>query len=402
MATVLYRFCVSTFLSIIASHSILQLTVSQQWTLLRRTILVQLRYVQQSALYHNASHKKRIGGETSQDRAFSRRESGEVRRNLSPTWSVLSLIINRAYIAASRRSDRALGPRVESARRASEIHKRRTGRSLRITEADVMNEEMYEEEVDLPMHYDRLMAHLQTQNASFDHGLAAYLTSHVAMRATLDRAMWRTSQHDLNTINKSQYRDTDATQSPQQYMLAGQTPLESWAQSPELGAQAKRSIVEPLSTQLPTNVQALLAITPIDLSFDNTMPSSGMHQQAFNKRSYTYKPNSRQQSNTPSSASQIVTTRPKKDSIESVNRASAPQTSASDASSFHSTIGRTLSHAGFEFNEKGLEKVNVSTMEYSKVSVDHEGSNGSMEPSETGWENFFFDDAPYLMFEQTR
>ena len=60
----------------------------------------------------------------------------------------------RAYIAASRRSDRSLEARVESARRASEIHKRRTGRSLRVTEQDVMNEEMYEEEEDsLPMQY---------------------------------------------------------------------------------------------------------------------------------------------------------------------------------------------------------------------------------------------------------
>jgi hypothetical protein len=315
---------------------------------------------------------------------------------------VLSLIIGRAYIAASRRSDRALRPRVESARRASEIHKRRTGRSLRITEADVLNEEMHEEEDDLHMHYDRLMAHLQTQNANFDHGRAAYLTSHVAMRAALDRAMWETSQHDLNTINKSQYRDTDATQAPQQYMLAGQNPLESWAQSSELSAQAKRSIVEPLSTQLPTDIQDLLAVTPIDLGFDNTTPASGMHQQAFNKQNYTYKPNSRRQTNTPSSASQIVTTLPKTDSTESVNRASAPWTSGSDISSSHSTTGRTISRAGHEFNEKNLETVNVSTMDYPEVSVDHEGSNGSMEPVERNWEKFLFNDAPYLMFEQTR
>lgn len=56
----------------------------------------------------------------------------------------------RAYIAASRRSDRSLEARLESARRASEIHKRRTGKALRVTEADVLNEEMYEEEDDLP------------------------------------------------------------------------------------------------------------------------------------------------------------------------------------------------------------------------------------------------------------
>ena len=92
----------------------------------------------------------------------------------------------RAYIAASRRSDRSLEARVESARRASEIHKRRTGRSLRVTEQDVINEEMYEEEDDdLPQQYRRLTAHLQTSNADFNRRLQDYLTTHVAMRSAL-------------------------------------------------------------------------------------------------------------------------------------------------------------------------------------------------------------------------
>ena len=66
-----------------------------------------------------------------------------------------------AYIAASRRSDRSLEARIESARRASEIHKKRTGRALRVTEQDVINEEMYEEEDDdLPTQYQRLNAHV--------------------------------------------------------------------------------------------------------------------------------------------------------------------------------------------------------------------------------------------------
>lgn len=94
----------------------------------------------------------------------------------------------RAYIAASRRSDRSLEARVESARRASEIHKRRTGRSLRVTEQDVINEEMYEEEDDdLPMQYRRLTAHLQTGSVDFNRRLAAYLTNQVAMRNAMDQ-----------------------------------------------------------------------------------------------------------------------------------------------------------------------------------------------------------------------
>ena len=96
----------------------------------------------------------------------------------------------RAYIAASRRSDRSLEARVESARRASEIHKRRTGRSLRVTEQDVVNEEMYEEEDDdLPSQYRRLTAHLHTNSPDFNERLQSYLTNHVAMRIALREAI---------------------------------------------------------------------------------------------------------------------------------------------------------------------------------------------------------------------
>ena len=109
-----------------------------------------------------------------------------------------------AYIAASRRSDRSLEARVESARRASEIHKRRTGRSLRVTEQDVINEEMYEEEDDdLPTQYKRLTAHLQTGSADFNRRLAAYLTNHVAMRSALDQAI--TNSYAQQYPNAPQY-----------------------------------------------------------------------------------------------------------------------------------------------------------------------------------------------------
>ncbi|KAL9107150.1 MAG: hypothetical protein Q9227_007930 [Pyrenula ochraceoflavens] len=106
----------------------------------------------------------------------------------------------RAYIAASRRSDRSLEARVESARRASEIHKRRTGRSLRVTEQDVINEEMYEEEDDdLPAPYRRLTAHLQTGSVDFNRRLAAYLTNQVAMRSAMEQMVTQSfAQHYPN------------------------------------------------------------------------------------------------------------------------------------------------------------------------------------------------------------
>ena len=115
-----------------------------------------------------------------------------------------------AYIAASRRSDRSLEARVESARRASEIHKRRTGRSLRVTEQDVVNEEMYEEEDDdLPMQYRRLTAHLQTGSADFNRRLSAYLTNHVAMRSALDQAI--TNSYAQQYPNAPQFAHNQTT-----------------------------------------------------------------------------------------------------------------------------------------------------------------------------------------------
>ncbi|KAF2685550.1 hypothetical protein K458DRAFT_299694 [Lentithecium fluviatile CBS 122367] len=89
----------------------------------------------------------------------------------------------RAYIAASRRSDRSLEARIESARRASEIHKKRTGRALRVTEQDVVNEEMYEEEDDdLPTQYQRLNAHLQTSSWLFNRKLQDYIATQHGVR----------------------------------------------------------------------------------------------------------------------------------------------------------------------------------------------------------------------------
>lgn len=136
----------------------------------------------------------------------------------------------RAYIAASRRSDRSLEARVESARRASEIHKRRTGRSLRVTEQDVVNEEMYEEEDDdLPSQYRRLTAHLQTSNPVFNSRLSAYLTNNVAMRRALEQSI-----HDS-------YAQQYGNNPSQQYNLQPMFP------SPMLGSPGQPQMMYPQS-----------------------------------------------------------------------------------------------------------------------------------------------------------
>lgn len=63
---------------------------------------------------------------------------------------------NRAFIAASRRKDRSLDARLESAHRASQLHKKRTGKALHITREIVESEAMYEE-VDERYHEKRML-----------------------------------------------------------------------------------------------------------------------------------------------------------------------------------------------------------------------------------------------------
>ncbi|KAF1844076.1 uncharacterized protein K460DRAFT_368951 [Cucurbitaria berberidis CBS 394.84] len=112
----------------------------------------------------------------------------------------------RAYIAASRRSDRSLEARIESARRASEIHKKRTGRALRVTEQDVINEEMYEEEDDdLPTQYQRLNAHLHTTSVMFNKKLHDYIAT----------------QHGVRNMFMSQYQNPSYQQFGGQYPANG-------------------------------------------------------------------------------------------------------------------------------------------------------------------------------------
>jgi len=107
----------------------------------------------------------------------------------------------RAYIAASRRADRSIEARVQSARMASEIHKRRTGKAFRVTEEIVMKEEMYEEEEDdFPRSYRLLGPHMQTSSPEMNSRVETYLTNRVAMSKLLSA-----SEQDWNNnaINKA-------------------------------------------------------------------------------------------------------------------------------------------------------------------------------------------------------
>jgi hypothetical protein len=107
----------------------------------------------------------------------------------------------RAYIAASRRADRSIEARVQSARMASEIHKKRTGKGFRITEEIVMKEEMYEEEEDeFPRSFRLLGSHMQTTSPEMNFKVEAYLSNRVAMSALLARTNddWR--ENEINRL----------------------------------------------------------------------------------------------------------------------------------------------------------------------------------------------------------
>ncbi|KAK1673857.1 hypothetical protein BDP55DRAFT_555384 [Colletotrichum godetiae] len=107
----------------------------------------------------------------------------------------------RAYIAASRRADRSIEARVQSAKMASEIHKKRTGKGFKISEAIVQAEEMYEEEEDdMPRSYRMLAAHLQTGSPEFDYRVNAFLANRVAMASMV--AGLRNEEWAQNPINK--------------------------------------------------------------------------------------------------------------------------------------------------------------------------------------------------------
>ncbi|EED23867.1 conserved hypothetical protein [Talaromyces stipitatus ATCC 10500] len=81
----------------------------------------------------------------------------------------------RAFVAASRRKDRSLDARLESANRASMLHKKRTGKALHITKEIVEKEAMYEE-VDERYQEKRLSilkAHTTQLEAQFHRHLMA-------------------------------------------------------------------------------------------------------------------------------------------------------------------------------------------------------------------------------------
>lgn len=87
----------------------------------------------------------------------------------------------RAFIAASRRKDRSLDARLESANRASQLHKKRTGKAFHITKEIVEKEAMYEE-VD-ERYQEKRIRMLQAQNMQIEEQFHRHLLAAFAARA---------------------------------------------------------------------------------------------------------------------------------------------------------------------------------------------------------------------------
>ncbi|KAJ5852098.1 uncharacterized protein N7529_011483 [Penicillium soppii] len=92
----------------------------------------------------------------------------------------------RAFIAASRRKDRSLDARLESANRASMLHKKRTGKGFHITKDIVEKEAMYEE-VD-ERYQEKRIKMLQAQNMQIEEEFHQHLLKAFAKRASYSNA----------------------------------------------------------------------------------------------------------------------------------------------------------------------------------------------------------------------
>ena len=92
---------------------------------------------------------------------------------------------------------------MESAKRASEIHKKRTGRYYRITEETVINEQMYEEEDDTPRF--RLAGNMQMPNSLLQQRAQAIMSLQMESRRLLGQAVNNTLQHNPQFQTQAQF-----------------------------------------------------------------------------------------------------------------------------------------------------------------------------------------------------
>ena len=133
---------------------------------------------------------------------------------------------------------------MESAKRASEIHKKRTGRYYRITEETVINEQMYEEEDDTPRY--RLAANLHLPNTLLQQRAQALMSIQMENRRLLGQAVNSTLQHNAQFGNQSQFVSPGMMSMPQ---FGNQYPMSS----PQIFNQSPQTPTFHHSPQTPMN-----------------------------------------------------------------------------------------------------------------------------------------------------
>jgi hypothetical protein len=140
--------------------------------------------------------------------------------------------------------------RLESARRASEVHKKRTGKYLVITEDAVVNEEMYEEEGDNALAALRRLGVFYSGLASFDK-LRDHVGAQIGIRESFMQHQQKMQQHQQlsdakfdSTRQPTMYahnmlsQTSSKHQTPQQHQQSTGQPNRQVAQQPNQQVQA--------------------------------------------------------------------------------------------------------------------------------------------------------------------
>lgn len=186
----------------------------------------------------------------------------------------------RAYIAASRRADRSIEARVQSARMASDIHKRRTGKGFKVSEEIVLKEEMYEEEEDdLPRQYRAFTAGLQGSELRQRAGM--YVTTQVAMhvlaREQEVNKAFAEAYPGMEGMNRrmSESRYWQGVQQQQQHQQ-GQQGQQQQPQFPSPYQQRHSIAVPPQSTAPQSSTGPVGSPVARHASMDSTMSPPGL------------------------------------------------------------------------------------------------------------------------------
>ncbi|RHZ55229.1 uncharacterized protein CDV56_107238 [Aspergillus thermomutatus] len=173
----------------------------------------------------------------------------------------------RAFIAASRRKDRSLDARLESANRASMLHKKRTGKALHITKEIVEREAMYEE-ID-ERYQEKRIRMLQAQNLHIEEQLNRQLLAALAVRTNGIQQRRAASSNAHGPVNGVRKMSLD---------LSGLRS--SFSESTPTGAMTSPMVMDHHSYMLPPsyNVSPQSSCVAPEASYPEMVPGSSSTQ----------------------------------------------------------------------------------------------------------------------------